>query len=410
MNNDQLINLFTILLFIMIGILAVLCIIFIVLKLKSNQKQNKNKTKIKEKSVTDKNSKKETTTIYNKQSIFKFMEFDKIEDNMIIQKDGKRFLMVIECQGINYDLMSGLEKNSVEQGFLQFLNTLRYPIQIYVQTRTVNLSSSIDKYKERVDAVSKDLVNKQMQYNQKVRSGLYDQKELDKDKYEIVRQKNLYEYGVDIINNTERMSLNRNILSKHYYIIIPCYPEEVNNTDFDKEEIANIAFSELYTKAQTIISSLSVCGINGKILNSIELTELLYVAYNRDESEVFDLQKALNSGYEDLYSTAPNVFDKRIKELDLKIEEEAIKKANDVVLETIEISEKEKRAKKKEDALDELIKEMAMSLVKENETVIGKEIADKAEEKIKNEKTDEKGGKKDEKKTRTTTRKSTKSI
>ena len=45
MNNDQLINLFTILLFIMIGVLAVLCTIFIVLKLKSNQKQNKNISK-----------------------------------------------------------------------------------------------------------------------------------------------------------------------------------------------------------------------------------------------------------------------------------------------------------------------------------------------------------------------------
>ena len=184
MNNDQLINLFTILLFIMIGILAVLCIIFIVLKLKSNQKQNKNKTKIKEKSVTDKNSKKETTTIYNKQSIFKFMEFDKIDDNMIIQKDGKRFLMVIECQGINYDLMSGLEKNSVEQGFLQFLNTLRYPIQIYVQTRTVNLGSSINTYKERVDEISKQYAAKQMEYNQKARSGQYSEKELSKEKYE----------------------------------------------------------------------------------------------------------------------------------------------------------------------------------------------------------------------------------
>ena len=41
------------------------------------------------------------------------MEFDGIEDNMILQKGGKRFLMVIECQGVNYDLMSGLEKNSV---------------------------------------------------------------------------------------------------------------------------------------------------------------------------------------------------------------------------------------------------------------------------------------------------------
>ena len=225
MNNDQLINLFTILLFIMISILAVLCIIFIVLKLKSAQNKNTKKGKNKTNQSIGQNTKKETTTIYNKQSIFKFMEFDKIEDNMIIQKDGKRFLMVIECQGINYDLMSGLEKNSVEQGFLQFLNTLRYPIQIYVQTRTVNLSSSIDKYKERVDAASKELVNKQMQYNQKVRSGLYTQKELEQENYEIIRQRNLYEYGVDIINNTERMSLNRNILTNLYYVIIPCYPE-----------------------------------------------------------------------------------------------------------------------------------------------------------------------------------------
>ena len=147
------------------------------------------------------------------------MEFDKIDDNMIIQKDGKRFLMVIECQGINYDLMSGLEKNSVEQGFLQFLNTLRYPIQIYVQTRTVNLGSSINTYKERVDEISKQYAAKQMEYNQKARSGQYSEKELSKEKYELIRQKNLYEYGVDIINNTERLSLNKNILSKHYYII-----------------------------------------------------------------------------------------------------------------------------------------------------------------------------------------------
>lgn len=38
------------------------------------------------------------------------MEFDKIEDNMIVQKNGKRYLMVVECQGINYDLMSRMEK------------------------------------------------------------------------------------------------------------------------------------------------------------------------------------------------------------------------------------------------------------------------------------------------------------
>ena len=414
MNNIELINLLTIVLGVMIGILVILCFIFLMLKVK--MKKTKNKKEKKNNSNSELKS-KSTTTVqnYNKESIFKFMEFDKIDDNMIIQKDGKRYLMVIGCQGVNYDLMSGLEKNSVEQGFIQFLNTLRYPIQIYVQTRTVNLGNSINNYKDRINEISKQYVNKQMEYNQKLRSGKYTSRELDKEKYELTRQRNLYEYGIDIINNTERMSLNRNILSKHYYIIISYYPEEASNSNFDKDEIANLAFSELYTKSQTIINSLAVCGINSKILDSVELAELLYVAYNRDESEKYDLKKALNTGYEDLYSTAPDVLDKRMKELDLKIEEEAIKKANEVIYDVVEESEKEKRVKRKEAELSDLIDQMAMAIIEENKMTIGGDIAEEAVNKIEKEskkKTKEKeGGDKDGKEEKTTRRrKSTRTI
>lgn len=410
MDNNQLINLLTILLGIMLSILFILCIVFLVLKFKSkNPKEKKveNQSTTKTKSVVPQN--------YTKESIFKFMEFDKIDDNMIIQKDGKRFLMVIECQGINYDLMSGLEKNSVEQGFLQFLNTLRYPIQIYVQTRTVNLGSSINTYKERVDEISKQYAAKQMEYNQKARSGQYSEKELSKEKYELIRQKNLYEYGVDIINNTERLSLNKNILSKHYYIIIPYYPEEASNGAYSKDEISNLSFSELYTKAQAIINSLAVCGINSKILDSTELAELLYVAYNRDESETFNLRKALNAGYEDLYSTAPDVLDKRMKELDLKIEQDAIKKANEAIYDVVEENEKQRRAKRKEEELNKLIDQMAKALIEENKRSIGQDVAEEAIEKIdkdskKKETKEEKGGDKDGEKTKTTRRKSTRTV
>ena len=410
MNNNQMINMLTILLGVMICILVILCIIFVILKLKSNKPKNKKNEK---KSEIKKTENKTHNQTYSKQSIFDFMEFDKIEDNMILQKDGKRFLMVIECQGINYDLMSGLEKNSVEQGFLQFLNTLRYPIQIYVQTRTVNLSSSINTYKERIDEISKQFAAKQMEYNQKVRSGQYSDKELEMEKYELARERNLYEYGVDIVNNTERMSLNKNILSKHYYVIISYYSEEASNSNFDKEEISNLAFSELYTKAQSIVSSLSVCGINSKVLDSTELAELLYVAYNRDESETMNLQRTLNAGYEDLYSTAPDVLDKRMKELDIKIEEDAIKKANEAVFAVVEESQKQKRARKKEEELDKLIDQMAMALIEENKRSIGEDIASEAIEKIDKDskKTKEEGGEEDVKKTKTTTRrKSTKSV
>lgn len=412
MNNNQMINLLTILLGIMISILVILCIVFIVLKVKNDKPRKK--VKKENKKELSKKSQPVATKSYNKESIFKFMDFDEIKDNMIVQKDGKRYLMAIECQGVNYDLMSGLEKNSVEQGFLQFLNTLRYPIQIYIQTRTVNLGSSINAYKERVDDISRQYASKQMEYNQKVRSGQYTEKELQKENYELVRERNLYEYGIDIINNTERMSLNKNILSKHYYIIIPYYPEEASNGNYSKEELSNLAFSELYTKAQSIISSLSVCGINSKILDSTELAELLYVAYNRDESETFSLRRALNSGYEDLYTTAPDVLDKRMKELNIKIEEDAIKKANQVVYDVIEENQKQKRVKQKEAELDNLIDQMAKALIEENKRSLGSDIAKSAIEKIDNDskkKTKEKeGGEEDGQKATTTTRRVTKSI
>ena len=414
MDNNKLISLLTLLLGIMISVLFILSVIFVVLKLKEKRPEKKKRN-------TNKTDEKKTKTsditysqVYNKESIFKFMEFDKIEDNMIVQKDGKRFLMVMECQGVNYDLMSGLEKNSVEQGFLQFLNTLRYPIQIYVQTRTVNLSSSINSYKARVDEISKEYASKQMEYNQKYRSNRYSEEDLKMEKYELVRQRNLYEYGIDIINNTERMSLNKNILSKHYYIIIPYYSEETANGNYDKREISNLAFSELYTKSQAIINSLAVCGINSKILDSTELTELLYVAYNRDEAEMFNLRKALNAGYEDLYSTAPDVLDKRMKELDIKVEQEAIKKANETIYGIIEESEKQRRARQKEEELNDLIDQMAISLIKRNRRSIGEDLTNEAIKQIKNEdkkEEKEKGGEKDGKKEKTTRgRKSTRAV
>lgn len=414
MNNDQLIQIFRAILAFMICILIILFSILIYLKLKKDT-SNKKKNLGEKANKQVKNTESSTLKSYNKQSIFKFIDFDKIQDNMIVQKDGKRFLMVIECQGINYDLMSGLEKNSVEQGFLQFLNTLRYPIQIYVQTRTVNLSGSIDSYKERMNEISKQFANKQIEYNQKVRSGQFTDKELAMEKYELAREQNLYEYGIDIINNTERMSLNKNILSKHYYVIIPYYSEETGTNNYDKEEIANIAFSELYTKAQTLINSLAVCGINSKVLNSMELTELLYVAYNRDESEIFNLKRAINAGYEDLYSTAPDVFEKRMKELDIKVEEEAIKKANEAVFRVVEENKRQKKAKEKEQNLDNLIDEFAKILLDENEQSLGKQLTEQSKQEIDKDiekRTKEKEEKEDGQKTKKTTtrRKTTKSV
>ena len=209
MNNES-VDILTYVLIIMIVILFILTTIFIVLKLKekNNKKEKKKEIKKVTKQIKDKN-KNEQVKEYSKESIFSFMEFDRIEDNMIIKKEKKNYLMVIECQGINYDLMSGVEKSSVEQGFLQFLNTLRHPIQIYTQTRTVNLGSSISTYREKLKGVQESLVRIELDYRQKVSSRNFSKEELEKIQLEVIKQRNLYEYGLDIIKNTEQMSFNK---------------------------------------------------------------------------------------------------------------------------------------------------------------------------------------------------------
>lgn len=409
MNNNAT-DILTYILIFMIVILFVLVSIFVILKIKERKRTDTIKpTNKKEKSKKDNmpNIKE-----YSKESIFSFIEFDKIEDNMIIKKEMKNYLMVIECQGINYDLMSGIEKTSVEQGFLQFLNTLRYPIQIYTQTRTVNLGSSITTYRNKLKEIQDKLVKTEMEYRQKSNSKNISGEELSKMQIELVKQRNLYEYGLDIIKNTEQMSFNKNILTKQYYIVISYTTEDIDNKDYDKEEVKGIAFNELYTKAQSIISALYVCGVSGKILDSIKLADLLYVAYNRDESETYDLNKMLNAGYEDLYSKAPDVLDKRMRELDKKIEEDAIRKANDAVFFANEESEKEKAVKKKEQEIDELINDMAKTIIEENERYLGKDLTDKAKDIIDKENTNEsqEGGKKDEQEKKKTTRRTRKTI
>lgn len=378
MTNNQIANMLMMILGIMLVVLLVLICILIFIRIR--QKRNENKTVEAEKP----SDKTKVQQLYNIQSIFKFMEFDKIEDNMIVQKKGKRFLMIVKCQGVNYDLMSGVEKSSVEQGFIQYLNTLRYPIQIYVQTRTVDLTGSINTYKERVRDIGDKLARKEFEYNQKVRSGNYDKRTLDGEKFEVAKARNLYEYGTDIVNNTERMSLNRNILSKQYYIVLSYYPDEANEGVYSDEEISNIAFSELYTRAQSTISLISVCGISSKILDSVELADLLYSAYNRDEAETYDLTRALNAGYDSLYTTSPDILDKKMKELDKQIEIDAIQKANDAIYEVRQEQEKEKQLKEKERDYQDIVAKMASLIIEDNQAELGFEVTERAKEKITN--------------------------
>lgn len=377
---EKIIQILTIVLIVMIVSFIIFLVVFFIVKMKEKQRNvEKNKEIIKDKnSEKQKETQKAEKEIYSKRSIFNFMEFDKIEDNMIIQKSGERYLMVVECQGINYDLMSEQEQVAVEAGFCQFLNTLRYSIQIYVQTRNVNLNESIKLYKNRLKDIENELNKKRIQY-QNMKNSTQDKEEKNKAFFELTRISNLYEYGQDIIYNTERMSTNKNVLSKRYYIIIPFYSSEISEGDYQKEEIQNMAFSGLYSKAQSIIRAISACGVNSKILDSVDLVELLYYAYNRDEASLGDLSNKLYE-YEDVYSTATDVLDKKIKLLNKRIEKEALELAKRKTIQAQ--SKKQQELEEKEANIQNLIDKLAIDIINSNQDFIGEDIANMAKEEI----------------------------
>ena len=288
--------------------------------------------------------------------------------------------MVVECQGINYDLMSQEEKVSVEEGFSQFLNTLKEPVQLYIQTRKINLESSLNSYKEKVDEIEREYTKQKLRYEEIANNPNASDEQIKREYYEYIKQKNLYEYGKDIVYNTERMSLNKNILNEKYYVVVSYYADTMELGDLDQEEIKERAFSELYTKSKSIIRALSSTGVTGRILTSIELADLLYVAYNRDDAEVYGLDKALKAGYDELYSTAPDVLDKKMRALDAKIEQEAFNKANGAVIEAQ--SEKAKRYQEKKENMDDIIDNLADLYIRQNTAMLGKDVAQSAREKV----------------------------
>lgn len=328
------------------------------------------------------NSEKNTTVKASdacpKEDISKFMEFDKIEDDMIIQENGEKYVMVIKCQGINYDLMSETEMLAVEEGFSNFLNTLKYPIQLYVQSRSLNLEDEINKYKERLLVIKDDYDKAELAAYTRKKNEKLSQKERDAIDFEVKKKKILADYGADIINYVEKMSLNKNILQRRYYVVVSYYTSELGlATNFTKEEAHDLAYSELYTRCRSISGALLPCGVDSKILNSEELAELLYIAYNKDDADIYNIRKALNSGFYRLYSTSKNVVEKKREAIDNAVKEKALAEAELALKKSMEAL-KERTGLTYEQELSDASKRQAMQLILDNGDQFDPEVVDGA--------------------------------
>lgn len=208
----------------------------------------------------------------NPNSTQNLLEIAEIRDGIVIMKDGS-FRSVIMVKSINFDLMSPQERDAVEFSYQGFLNSLYFPVQIFIRSQKVDLR----EYIEKLDKIRTEHENMLL-------AMLMD----------------------DYINYIDMLAAQTNIMDKHFYVVVPYFPitEDPNikplassKSMFDgifnmfstakthvviDETKLEAAKTELRNRVQAVLAGLLQCGIQGLPLDTQELIELYYDSYNPD--------------------------------------------------------------------------------------------------------------------------------
>jgi hypothetical protein len=198
------------------------------------------------------------------------LQIAEIRDGIVIMNDGS-FRSVIMVKSINFDLMSPQEQEAVEYSYQGFLNSLYFPIQIFIRTQRVDLQPYID----RLDKI-------RTEHDNMLLSMLME----------------------DYIEYIDDLSQQTNIMDKKFYIVIPFFPVddiqkaltqskhfftglvELFNTKEKhvviNEDALERAKTELRNRVQSVLGGLLQCNIQGLPLDTQELIELYYDTYNPD--------------------------------------------------------------------------------------------------------------------------------
>jgi hypothetical protein len=206
----------------------------------------------------------------NPNSTQNVLQIAEIRDGIVIMNDGT-FRSVVMAKSINFDLMSPQEQEAVEYSYQGFLNSLYYPVQIFVRSQRVDLQP----YIEKLDKIRTEHDNMLLAY--------------------------LME---DYIQFIDQLSSQTNIMDKKFYIVVPYFP----HTDIQKaltqsknffsglagifsskeqhvtvnEADLETAKTELRNRVQALLSGLMQCGVQALPLDTEELIELYYDTYNPD--------------------------------------------------------------------------------------------------------------------------------
>jgi len=205
----------------------------------------------------------------------KYLDIAEIRDDVAILRDGS-MRTVLLAASINFALKSEDEQNGIIQGYISFLNSIDFPLQIIVQSRRLNIDKYLEDLKQKAQEQTNELLRTQIS-----------------EYYNFVNQ--LITLG--------------DIMGKKFYIVVPYSPDKDTRKGFVAQlgavfspakmiTVSDSIFENYKTKMQTrvdkVVGSLSGIGVTAVPLGTQALIELYYNSYNPELAQIQKLPDEKN--------------------------------------------------------------------------------------------------------------------
>ena len=180
----------------------------------------------------------------------KFIEIQDIVDNIVLLSGGNACL-VIEVQATNFSLLSQQEQDVKVLSYSSLLNSLSFPIQVFIRSKKIDISSYLRQLDDEVTKTQNQLLKNQIK---------------------------LYKDFVQ-----ELIKVNT-VLDKKFYIAIP-YSGLESGINVGHNFFMN-AKSKLSSKAESLHAMLRRMNLPARTLSREELVKLFHEIYNGNFEQI----------------------------------------------------------------------------------------------------------------------------
>ena len=213
------------------------------------------------------------------QSTQSFVKIDQIREGIVLLKGGG-MRAVIKCSSLNFALKSQDEQDAIIMEFQNFLNSLDFYIQIFINSRFLNIDDYIETLKEKEAEQENDLLRIQT---------------------------------AEYINFIKDFVATTNIISTDFYVVVPFELAEaagktggggilsflgLGRTPSKMEKKQFLHFkNQLLQRVEFIRAGLHRFGLTTKLLSTEELIMLYWNIYNPQNLQKRTLMKSIFEKY-----------------------------------------------------------------------------------------------------------------